>query len=321
MSPGRPLEVVRWSTQAVPAAQRFEYFSEALSSALIPMHAACDTPLLLQTDIESVTLEGLTVIRQVGTAHRSFRRATDLRRDLVHTYHLIVNLATEWTIEHRTRLQLRPGDAVLTDSRFGHEIDIHHDFDVIHLKLEEDWVHRWLPDPRMLVGRVIPRDAGWGHALASFASALSPQWVSTAPIAPRLVADQLGALLSLIGAQVGDSACKPSAAESALREKIKACIALRCTDPLLDVDAVAAALRQPAMTVERTLLAFGESFQAVLVSARVDSAVRMLESRTFRSIGVEEIAARAGFSGTAAMSRAVRRLHGRTPAEIRRDDF
>ncbi|MBO9651482.1 MAG: hypothetical protein J7605_23510 [Variovorax sp.] len=208
MSDSDKPELVRWSTDAVPAAQRFEYFSAALSAALIPMQAACDTPLLLRTNIESIALDGLTLVRQVGTPHRSFRRASDLRRDQAHTYHLIVNLASEWTIEHRARLRLRPGDAVLTDSRYGHEIDIRRNFDVIHAKLEEDWVHRWLPNPSVLVGRVIPRDAGWGRALASYAAALSPQWVADASIAPRFVPDQLGALLALVAGQISGTASK-----------------------------------------------------------------------------------------------------------------
>ncbi len=313
-----PPDLVRWSTDSVPVAQRFDYFAQALSSSLIPMGMSCEAPSELSIDIGAVALDGLTVIHQVGSPHCSFRRAADLRRDQAHTYHLIVNFATGWMVEHRARLYLRPGDAVFTDSRYGHEIDIRHRFNVLHLKLEEQWVRRWLPDPRVLVGRVILRDSGWGRALATYAAGLSPQWLVALPIATRLVADQLGALLSLIAAQVG-GVPKASRATQALQERIKGCIALRCTEPLLDVATVAAELQQPEMAVHRALAACGESFNDALISARVEAALRMLESRAFaNAVSLQEIARRAGFSGTASLARAVRLARGMSPAEIRK---
>ena len=51
--------ISNWSTASVPQSQRFEYFSEALSSALIPMRADSLARERLEADISSAEFDSV----------------------------------------------------------------------------------------------------------------------------------------------------------------------------------------------------------------------------------------------------------------------
>ena len=109
-------------------------------------------------------------------------------------------------------------------------------------------------------------------------------------------------------------------AEPSLGAQIKKAIIQRCTDPTLAAPQVAAPLGISTRTLHRALAACGETFGAALIAARVDIAVRMLESRLLRPLSVAEIGRRSGFADPAYFSQAIRQQLGRTPSQVRQVD-
>ena len=71
-------------------------------------------------------------------------------------------------------------------------------------------------------------------------------------------------------------------------------------------------------TLHRALAACGETFGAMLVHARVDLAVRMLQSPLFDRVTTAEIGRRAGFSDASHFVKVLRGAHGQTPLHLRR---
>lgn len=289
----RPPALFRWSTDDVPAAQRFDYFAEALSSALAPMQIESDARARLAASMTGVDLGPLTIVHQTGTGHRSYRHQIDLARSGEHTFHLIVNSGAAWDIEHRGRVRLRPGDALLADSNYGHRIDIRSDFNLFHLKLSEGWVHHWLGDPTTWVGRHIASDSGWGQTLSSFVRTLSPEFVLRSG-ATAAIGEHLGALLSLTGGDLMPSGASVLKGDAALRSSIKDGIWQRCGEPGLSAADIAQALAVDAREIHRCLSAHGESFASLLFAARCAVVHRLLNSRQFRHLPFRAIVARAG---------------------------
>ena len=117
-----PIE--HWTTDLLPAARRFDYFANALSTAIIPMQVECERRHSFRSDMCALDLGPLTVVEQIGTSHRSFRSAGDVARSGDCSYHLVLNRRSGWTITHRGRIALQPGDAVLTDSRYPHALQL-----------------------------------------------------------------------------------------------------------------------------------------------------------------------------------------------------
>ena len=62
----------------------------------------------------------------------------------------------------------------------------------------------------------------------------------------------------------------------------------------------------------------GETFGSMLIEARVDLAVRMLQSTLFDRVTTAEIGRRAGFSDASHFVKVLRRRRGQTPLRLRR---
>lgn len=315
-SAGPAPTISTWSAASVPLPQRFEYFSDALSSALIPMRADSASRERLEANIVSADFDGVTVIRQTGSPHWSYRDGHELARSGAHTFHLIANYSAEWVMSHCGRIRLEPGDVVLTDSMIGHRLEMFQPYDVVHLKLSETWLQRWLPRPADLVGKRIPANAGWGRALTSYIAQLSPKYMIGAPLPSRVITDQLGALLSIVGAAIGGAA-GPTLASCSLRSRVHDYIHQCCADASLSAEAVAAMMCVGVDELHRCLTPFGESFGELLLAQRVEVATRMLQSRLFRGLSILEIAQRAGFTDAAQLDTLLRLRSMGSAAQLR----
>ena len=103
------------------------------------------------------------------------------------------------------------------------------------------------------------------------------------------------------------------------RDKVRDHIGRRCPDVALRAADVASSLNISRRTVHRALAACGETFGAMLIQARVDLAVRMLQSPLFDRVTTAGIGRRAGFSDASHFTKVLRRRTGQTPVQMRRD--
>jgi len=310
--------VFRWSTDEVPATQRFDYYADALSSSQTPMSLSSENPSSFMAKMELAELGPLSLMRQIGSGNRATRGPSDVARSTERSFHLLVNLTSPWTLEHVGRTRLRPGDAVLADSAFGYDLDLPIAYDVVHIKLSEAWLRQWVPAPGVLVGRPIPFDSGWGRALTSFVAELSPRLVSESDLPASVVSQHVGALLSIIANETSRSGQRPTPGQKGLCPQIIESIAQRCGESLLTAEAVAIPLGISARTLHRSLAAFRLTFGAALIAARAQLAMRMIESPLCRRLTLAEIGRRAGFVDASHFTRVIRAREGRTPSELRR---
>ncbi|QNK01325.1 helix-turn-helix transcriptional regulator [Dyella telluris] len=309
-------QIQRWSTLDVPENERRDYYAATLSNNLTPMEVVCDEPGPLNAGFISTNLGPITMFRMQGTKHRSLRRKRQLAQSTARSIHLVINLASGWRFIQRNRMLLRTGDAVLADTLLPFELD-HDAYDIVNLQISESWLRQWIPSPNLLVGRVIPRDLGWGRALSTFVSGLSPEMVCNSTLPGRLFVDQVGGLLAQVAHELNGRAARPSLAQRALRIKAQSMIFQRCTEHGLASDAVAGALDVSERAMHGALGACGTTFAQVLMDARVEQARQLLTSPLLRRISVAEIGHRCGFSDPAYFARAIRKRTGHLPSELR----
>ncbi|SEB25934.1 AraC-binding-like domain-containing protein [Variovorax sp. YR216] len=276
------------------------------------------SPADFWADMQIADLGLLAAVRQAGSAHRCYREDPEFGRDEHRSFHLIINLSSPWRIAHRGRERMAPGDAMLTDSRFNHDIHVDQTYEFINLKLSEAWMRQWVPSPGSLVGRRIAASEGWGRALTAFAAQLTPRFLVQTPLPLSMVSDQLGALLALLASEFRASPQRPTRADGALQQRIQEVIVQRCAEPALTAAAVAGSLDLSTRTLHRVFTRFGETFGESLMNARVGLALRMLESPLYRRLTAAEIGRRAGFSDASHFTRVLRRRLGATPAQLRR---
>lgn len=307
-----------WSTDDVAQDDRFDYFAHALSSAIVPMRVdGVEGPF--EAHMQIADAGPIAVVHQYGSAHRSFRLPEDVARSGEESFHLILNRTGDWTIRHRGDALVAPGEALIVDSRYRHDLSIPKNFDVVHLKLSPGWTRRWMPQPEHVVSRPLGQGTTWGPALASFVSCLSPQLLVSSAVSAEVLVDQVGAMLALVAAEMSGSTSHQRDL-TPLADRIHDCLSQRCGEPLLDAATIADSLRIDERTLHAALAAHGKTFAGALTKLRIDVAVRMLRSGAFRDENVATIAERAGFPNAVALSHALQKRYGPTAGLLRLPD-
>jgi AraC-like DNA-binding protein len=311
-------KIVRLSTDAVAPADRLSYASSILSSALSPSALSTETPLEYALELTALELPSIAIVAQHGSPQRAIRARTEIRRTSQHCFNLVLVLGGSWHVTHGTRMRFGPGDLIFYDSRYPLDCNLLHNWSDVNLQLSEQFVRKWLPHPDCLGGRRISRDSQWGRVLASYVAQLSPEFVVQAPLPQAVLIDQLGALLALTATELSGRQATPTPAERSVRDRVYDHIKQRCPDSSLRAGDVASSLDISKRTLHRVLAAAGETFGAMLIRARSDLAIRMLQSPLFDRVTTAEIGRRAGFSDASHFSKVLRRQTGQTPVQMRR---
>jgi AraC family transcriptional regulator, positive regulator of tynA and feaB len=311
-------KIVRLSTSAVAPADRLSYWSSILSSALTPSALSTETPLEFESELTALELPSIAIVAQRGSPQRAIRARSEIRRTSRHCFNLVLVLSGSWQVTHVTPTRFGVGDLIFYDSRYPLDCDLLLSWSGVNLQLSEQFVRKWLPNPAWLSGRRIARDSQWGRVLASYVAQLSPEFVVQAPLPEAVLIDQLGALLALTATELSGRRAVSTPAEHSVRDQIHDHIKQRCSETSLQAADVASSLSISKRTLHRALATYGETFGVMLIQARVDLAVRMLQSPLFDRVTTAEIGRRAGFSDASHFTKVLRRRTGQTPLHMRR---
>ena len=312
-------EIRRWSTSAVPPAQRLDYFAAALSEAVNPLGISGADPHRFRAELSSARLGAVSVTKTIGSPHAATRGRREIALGGEHSFNMLLTLDGAWSAEHRGAARMAPRDVMVLDSSFPLRAEVGHDFVAINVAVSEPWLRRWLPDPGALVARRIPGDSLWGMALSSYLGELTPELAARPPLPASLMADQIGSLLALTVNAMRNGSASPKPAERSLAELIGEMVTARCVEPELTAADVAGALDVSVRTLHRTLSASGRTFGVLLIEARAVAGTRMLTAPIFKRLTIGEISRRAGFLSPSHFTRVIRLRTGRTPRQLRRD--
>jgi AraC-like DNA-binding protein len=316
-APDAPLpattDLLRWSTDAVEARNRLDYWVGAICECFLEMEASSPTPGRFGCELLSAPLHGLRVNRVRGSAQDVFRTRAAISRSRENFYYLLCKETTPCNVvqqgAHADRLL--PGDLALIDSRQCYELHFPETVDIFSIQLPTQWLETWLPDPRLHLGRRIDGGLGWGLALSAYVRQLS---APTGALPASLVADHLGSLLSL--ALDRERARQPIGGRD-LAARIDEALGSRCTEPDLCANGIAAMLGISVRTLHRALASRQQTFADRLMQHRIRRARRMLESPAFDRVTTAEIGRRVGLLDPSHFVRVCRRLSGCTPQELR----
>ncbi len=306
-----PSKIVRLSTRDIA------YWSSISSSSLAPVAVSAENLIDYESEMTALELPSISFITQGGSPQRSIRERPEIRRSSEHFFFLLLALSESWYVRHVTRTRLGPGDLVFYDSNYPLECDFRLRWRAFILRLSDEFVRNWVPNPGWLGGRCISDQSKWGRVLASYVAQLSPEFVVQAPLPQTMLIDQLGALLALTAAEISGGRSASSPIERSLRDQIFDHINQRCLETSLLAADIASSLNISKRTLHRALAACGETFGAMLIQARVDVAVRMLQSPLFDRVTTAEIGRRAGFSDASHFTKVVRMRTGQTPLQMR----
>src|SRR5438067_9574022 len=98
--------ISRWSTDAETPRNRLDMYAALLSESLSPMHLASPETNGFFAHISAADMGFLSVVRQQGSAHCCYQGPQDHARASERSYHLVLNLASSWDIQHRDALHM-----------------------------------------------------------------------------------------------------------------------------------------------------------------------------------------------------------------------
>jgi AraC-like DNA-binding protein len=302
--------IQHFSTGTVPPGMRFDYWMSILRQSLWPVSGWSGIQDFT-VELQEADLGCLTLMTETISAHQAHRTRSDIERSGDRCYLLFANRLA-WKVAHNGHNErLLAGDCVLVDSQGELETCAPSGFRGAILKLPVGWVHSWLPNPELLVGRRIAFDSRWGRVFSPIVSQLKPEVAAAPPLPPAVMVDQLGAVLALIAGEAEDGA-RPD-----LLKKIQDCIRQRCSEPQLAAGDVAASVNVPPRLLHRILADCDLTFGSQLLDARISLALQMLTSPSFAHLTTNEVARQAGFLSASHFVDAVRKRPSRTPLELR----
>ncbi|MFT4265625.1 MAG: helix-turn-helix domain-containing protein [Xenophilus sp.] len=314
--PSAPTGAVRrWSTDAVGAGERLDYWVGAICEGFLEMAATSPAGTGFHSSLESVDWGPVAVNQVRGSAQDVYRTRSAIARSRENYCYLLCKTDSAWTAVQESRgARLLPGDLVLVDSRQRYEFHFPHSADTVSLQLHPDWVARWLPDARPLLGQRIDGQQGWGRALGAFACQLTPVLAAAPPLPAALLVDQLGALMALAAGLPR----RDDAPAADLRRRILDHVRQRHAEPGLTAAAVATALGISERTLHRSLAGGELTFARHLMACRMEVAARLLADPRFDRLTVAEIGRRVGLLDASHFVRSCRARLGTTPAQLRR---
>lgn len=306
-----------WSTDAVPAGQRLDFWISAICEAFLEQHAWTGNAEKFEAHLESATV-GAIVVNCVTAAPQSvFRRKGNIARSSENYYYLLTSATSTWRAsQDETQARLLPGDMVLLDSRRCYELHFPESYSNLAVQLPIDWLETWLPEPQRLLGRRFDGKHGWGETLSSLLRQLTPDGVGDLALPGQIVADQVGALLSLASHRLAPIDARPKR-HDVLVKRIQEEIRSRCTEPGLAAGLIASEIGMSVRTLHRHLAAADMTFAGVLMAERMAMAHRMLATPAFAGLNIGEIGYRVGLMDPSHFSRAYKRHWGVNPAQAR----
>jgi AraC-like DNA-binding protein len=310
--------IVRLSTRDIAPADRHDYINWILSvtDPAAPTEWSVGASPELELEVTALKLPAVTIVSISGSPHRSVRRFGP-RRTVERTFGLNHVFSGPQNVTHGAQYRLNPGDVSFTDSRHPFEYEFLTHYKDCYVQLPEQFMRKWVRNPLVLVGRRIG-DSQWGRVLTSYMAQLSPEFVVQAPLPQAVLIDQLGALLALVASELSGTRAVSTPGERSVRDRVSDHIRQRCADTSLQAADIASSLHISTRTLHRALGTCGETFGVMLIQARVDLAMRMLQSPLFDRVTTAEIGRRAGFSDASHFVKALRRRTGQTPVQMRR---
>ncbi|KQX34713.1 helix-turn-helix domain-containing protein [Variovorax sp. Root434] len=314
----------RWSTDAVPPAQRLDYWVGAVCEGFLEMDVTSPVAGSFGATLESAPLGPIVVNQVRGSAQDVYRTRRAIAHSRNNYFYLLCKTDSAWVaVQDDRSARLLPGDAVLVDSRRLYEFHLLQSADTISLELPTAWVDAWIPDAGDQVARRIDGHSSWGGVLCGFVRQLSPELAARPPMPAELLSDQLGGLLALAtGSGFADA---PDKGRAALRRRVLDATRERHAEPGLTAASVARGLGISERSLHRCLAGGGESvaessttFAVALAGFRMAAARRMLADARFDRLGIAQIGYRVGLADASHFVRQCRAHLGSTPGELRR---
>ncbi|MFI2031850.1 AraC-like ligand-binding domain-containing protein [Streptomyces buecherae] len=310
-----------FSSEELPATDRFSYWHECMSRTHAPMALSSDHAPTYRAHQRLIRL-GDASMWPANFDPLVFRRTPRLiRQSDPEAYHLSLLIHGEARVSWGTQeIPLVAGGFLINDSSRLYEIRTGSQrITSIGLEIPKRMLHLPISKADRVVGHPLMAREGMGALLAQFlttlASNTSRYQPADAPRLGRVVNDLVSALFAHV--LETEKSLPPETRQQVLLQRIHAFISAHLGDPQLTPAVIAAAHHISVSYLHRLFRDQGDTVAVLIRRQRLEGARRDMADPILRDTPVHEIAARWGFTHHAAFTRAFRAAHHLAPRDYR----
>jgi len=302
-----------WSTDGVDQHRALAFWVDTVCDRFLELEI--DTPVrgnfracLDQFDFGPATLSF------VGAAGQRIRRTpAKISRTRYPTFFLLQFRVGHGLLRQRGReMRAHAGECVLINGTEPYELDCPQATSAAILRMPEDWLRRWLPNPEDATPMVFTQ-GDWSTALCAAMASLRLESCSDLALPRSAVAEQIASLLTLaVGRVVATEV--PRSLLSDLMVTLRA----RLEETDLSPQVVAACHNISKRTLHYAFAGADTTFVDQLMKLRLERAREILSDPRLLAPRIEDVATSCGFTDPSHFARRFRQKYGYAPMQYRR---
>lgn len=303
-----------WTTAGVPRSSLREFWPDAVRRAINDVDIRIEDSETFSASLRQRKLGPLALSHIDVHGTQVVRRTPSIvgRCDAA-LYSVIHLLAGQGWLRQRGReVAFSRNACVIVDSREPYEIAIVGRGESISIHMPAAWLGEQVQDARHAVATPLSRERPWAGRLVELMGRLHA--LEPGDVSADLFVRHFGSTLALAVGEITE------ATSPTLRNGFHALqmtLAELASAPNLRVEEVASAHGISARQVHHVYAARGTTFRSELMRLRLERARAMLVSERFRSLSVDEIGRRSGFSDSRHFRRRFSQHFGASPAALR----
>jgi len=306
-----------WTTSGVPRSNVRDFWLEAVRRAINVVDVRIEDSDTFKASLRQRRLGPLALSHIDVHGTQVVRRTPSIiaRCDtaLVSVIHL---RAGEGWLRHCGReVKFRPDECVIVDNREPYEIAIVGRGESLSIHMSPDWLEDQVHGVRRAVATPLSRSRPWAGRLMDLMTAVHS--VGPEDVSAELFVQHFGTTLALAAGGFGDAAVPMSRNGF---QALQMTLAERASAHNLRAEDIAGVHRISARQVHHVFAAQGTTFRSELMRLRLERARAMLLDERFRSVSVDEIARRCGFSDARHFRRRFRQHFDASPGALRQAD-
>jgi AraC family transcriptional regulator, positive regulator of tynA and feaB len=303
-----------WTTAEVPRSNVRDFWLDAVGCAINVVDVRIEDSDTFKASLRQRKLGPLALSHIDVHGTQVVRRTPSIIARCDTALFSVIHLrAGDGWLRHRGReVAFRPDECVIVDNREPYEIAIVNRGESLSIHMSPDWLEEQVHGVRQVIATPLSRSRPWAGRLMDLMN--TAHSVGAADASADLFVQHFGTTLALATCGLSEAAAPTSRSRfQALQMTLAECASsadLRAQD-------IAGAHRISARQLHNVYAAHGTTFRSELMRLRLERARAMLLDERFRSIPVDEIARRCGFSDPRHFRRRFRQQFDVTPGTLR----
>ncbi len=305
-----------WSTADVPRSSVRDFWHEAVRCAINVVDVHIEDSETFSASLRQRKLGPLAMSHIDVHGTQVVRRTPSIiaRCDTVLFSVIHLRTGTGWLRHCGREVKLQRDECVIVDSREPYEIAIVGRGESLSVHMQPEWLEDQVHVVRRAVAKPLARSSAWAGRLLDLMSAAHA--VDAEEVSSEMFVQHFGTTLALAAGGID----VPTPVLRNGFHAVQMTLAERASAPNLRAEDIAGAHRISARQVHHIYAAQGTTFSSELMRFRLERARAMLLDERFRSVPVDQIARRCGFSDSRHFRRRFRQHFEASPASVRQSD-